>query len=753
MKRTLPLLLTLCMLISLFAIPVSAYTSSTSSRYPTNWVAAVDATFADASAAPLADFSISHLKNGTTDNESIVSSLSLARGMWRLYNSTTISSDTGYSYLTGTAEQYASDNSNIGLVTTAGSTIDLAVKFSSLPEIGDDLLPIAADGSYTPNGSAKLTDLGQNTGFILRVKSRSDYINLDGTPNIHTGGTNKNKPRSTEYIISFVKYDNPVLGTNAAIIFKTGAATTWTTADAGSREVYFCNLDLGSSAQYHRYTFSTDYSKAVVGNTDDLVTLYIDGERATTFSIPARNNYSAACKDTLTMGLYINQFTEGAKSEEGFDAQVDVDQLSVYGTPLTPASDTPSDFVEVAPLQTEAFEDALNKAESLTEEDYSKKTWSALAALVAEAKALGPIADMTPETITQEELNELTEKLNAAIAALRYNDFNSVVEEKRLYIGHSFFNATDTTGYPYVWTNGSLIFTDPNYDIGQYRSGSGQTSDLASFSSAVFAPTEVEGEYKVVAKYRTGTSMANRAMNKAPVGGFVIYTHANTVGTSTSRYASQLFGDDNIPIMNGIKVGDIARLENVTLYSDKAAGLQTSGSWYSRYDPKVVDGTYDVTNSGSTCDAILTRYPCAQAVTWRDHFEDFSSTSAVVMIQAIGAHLDEYYEITGKIAAANPDDYTKDSWAALEAVAAEVDLEREDLTQDDIDAWTDALNEAYDALVLAGAGSGDADDPNNPNKGEDTGDTGKVFLVLGIVALLAIGCAVTLVIGRRRGNF
>ena len=267
--------------------------------------------------------------------------------------------------------------------------------------------------------------------------------------------------------------------------------------------------------------------------------------------------------------------------------------------------------------------------------------------------------------------------------------------------------------------------------------------------SIVFEKGENENEYKVANVYPRGTKMENR-VNKAPEGGFIIYSHNNIPYTSSSRYASQLFGDANAVVATQIEVGQVAILENVTIHSDKAATLVTDGIWRSRYDPEKVSTAND-----PICNEIIAKYPYngTSDIIWQDQFDDFSTISALVMQLPIGAFMDEYNEISGKVQATIETQYTADSWKALQDVVATIDLSDKNLTQDMIDEWTVALTEAYEALVKIENPDGGNGGSNNPGSSEDTGDTDFVLVALAVIGLASIACVAVLVIGRRRGNF
>ncbi len=752
MKRIFSIFLTLCMLAALFVVPTYAYKTAGADLWPSEWHADLNITFSGKTAAPLGNLYYTQSSNVTdaTVNPDIAAD---ANGYLYLNTSLTVAAPTNFLRTTLEAGQVNTTNNNF--VTDEGSTIDLAVKFRDLPKATSEIIKIDpttgefatsdANGSISSNARGQM---GRYLGFTLNVHSVADFINPDGSVKVHPSGTNKDKPYSTEYYISFVEYDNDVLGTNAAIIFISGSATGWTSWTTSVREVYFCNLDIGAASEYHRYTFTTDYSKGLAG--EDMVTLYIDGEKATTFSAPAYRSYNATLGDYVNFGLNLNGYCETYPSTHitmpnQVTMSVMLDQLSIYGTALTPKDANPSTFNEEAPLYTEDYEDAIARAQAIAPDAYSKKSWKALEDALALADELPPVSEMAKPEVTQADLDAVTQAIEQAIDGLKFNDFSSVVDERRLMIPFSYYNATSPNGYAHAWTNSTILFSDPNYDVSEYKVND---MDLASFTGIVFEPTDVAGQYKATAVYKAGTTMANRAIKSAPAGGFMIYTHVNVPGTSNSRYASQLFGDENGAIVSQIKVGDLAVLENITLNDGDAATLVTTGDWRSRYDPTVSEG--DATSTGDVCDRVMATYPHSGPV-WRDVFEDFATSSALVMQIPVGADLKEYNEICGKIDAANPNLYTEESWAALNAVRDGIDLEQEGLDQDTIDGWVEELKAAFAALV--GIDSDSAEDPSNPGNKPNTGDTTKVFITFGAVAFLAIACVAALVIGRRRGNF
>lgn len=750
MKRALTLLLTFLMVASLAIVPALAYEAPSVALWDSEWHADLNIAFNNQSATPLNSLVYDQSVPGTTTSVSDpFNSDVLAQskdGALNLNNSGKITAATGYIRNTLTAG--APDTTNHNLVGTTGSTIDLGVRFDNLPTATSNILKVDASGNFTTSGytSNPRGQLGRQLGFVLNVQSVSDFINADGSVKLHPSGSNAGKPYSTEYYISFVAYDNAVKGTNAAIIFISGSASGFTsTSWTAVREVYFCNLDFGADAEYHRYTFTTDYSKGLVG--EDMVTLYIDGVETTTFTAPAYRNYSASAEDAVKMSLNLNGYCETA-SDGALSMGVSLDQLSIYGTALTPKDATMSTFNEEAPLYTGDYVAALAAANALTASDYSKKTWKPIAEALAAAAELPEVGVMNKDNVSQQQLDAITQQINDGIAGLRFNAFDSAIEEKRLYIPFSYYDSG--SGYAYAWTNSTILFTNPNYDIATYKVNN---ADLNDFMSIVFEPTSTAGTYKVVEVSARGTAMAKRTTH-APSGGFIIFTHNNLPGTSSSRYASQLFGDANAAVSSQIEVGQFATLENVTLNASSAATLQTTGIWRSRYDPVVLANPNSLATSDSpACIEILYRYPYTgtDSVKWRDQFDDFSTTSALVMQLPVGAYKDEYNLIAGKIASANEDHFTAESWKNLQDVLATVNMDDPNLNQDMIDDWTDALNAAYDALVKLNDPNGGG--ANNPGSGQNTGDTDFVLVTLGVIAFLAVTCVAVLVIGRRRGNF
>ncbi|MBQ2252367.1 MAG: hypothetical protein II328_00130, partial [Clostridia bacterium] len=487
----------------------------------------------------------------------------------------------------------------------------------------------------------------------------------------------------------------------------------------------------------------------------DMVTLYIDGEKATTFSAPAYRAYNKDLGDSVTFGLYNCGYFNQTAINGQVDMTVSIDQFSVYGTALTPVDGTMSTFKEEAPLYPEEFKETVEAAKAMDPTPYSKKSWKAVEEALKKADKLPAVGEMTKDNVTQEQLDAIVQEINSAIANLKYNDFNSVVDEKRILVPYSFYNPADPTGYAYAWTNATVLFSDPNYDIAEYKVNG---STMTSFTSLVFEKVENSDpaapvQYEVKEIYPSGTPMDKRTTNKAPQNGFILYANKNIPGTSTSRYASQIFGDDNADVIAQVRVGTLVELENITFNDGAAATLQTSGQWLSRYDPNMLNSMVLPTSTGAVCDDVMVKYPHADPV-WRDSFEDFTTSSALVMKLPVGADMDDFNEIMGKIDTLNELDYTEKTWKSLQKVLAKVDLEREDLTQDMIDEWTDALNEAFEGLKKAEIKEPEEDKKEeNPGTGENTGDTDFVLITLAVIALLAIGCMTVLVIGRRRGNF
>lgn len=759
MKRAFSFLLAVVMLAALFAVPALAYdTSSNEGLWPSKWHAELNIAFDDATASPLRplQYTQSHNFDEGSSPEAINPDLAAQsrKGALYLTNNAKFSAATKFVRNTLTAGQPEGlDNHNF--VTAAGSTIDFGVKFTALPKASDDIIKIDADGNFTTAGISSTARgmLGRYLGFNINLHSMSDFINPDGSVKVHPSGSNKDKPYSTEYNLSFVAYDNEKLGTNAAIIFITGSATGWTSWTSSVRNVYFCNLDIGRSAKYQRFTLTTDYAKGLAG--EDMVTLYIDGKKATTFEAPAYRAYSATLGDSLTMGLYTNGYCEAAAHNGEVSLMASLDQFSVYGTALTPVDGTMSTFKEEAPLYREEFKETVEAAKAIDPTLYSKKSWKAVETALKKADKLPAVDEMNKDNVTQEELDAIVHEINSAIENLKYNDFNSVVEEKRIFVPYSFFNPSDPTGYAYAWTNATILFSDPDYDISEYKVNG---ADLTNFTSVVFEkvpnddPAAPE-QYKVTKIYLPGTKPESREINKAPKDGFILYSNKNVPGNSTSRYASQLFGDDNADVIAQLQVGTIVELENITLNDDAAATLVTSGQWLSRYDPRILNSTVFPTSTGAVCDDVLVKYPLSDPK-WQDCFEDFTTASALVMQLPLGADMEDFNEVMGKIDTLNELDYTAKTWKSLQKVLAKVDLEREDLTQDMIDSWTDDLNEAFEGLKKIEVKEPEEDKKEeNAGTGENTGDTDFVLITLAVIGLLAIGCMTVLVIGRRRGNF
>ncbi len=744
MKRALSFILTLVMLASLFCVPAIAYETAQPALWPSDWHADLNLAFRDATAAPLASLMYTQSVPTSAQTQATAINPDIAAqansGALHLTADGKIEAATGYIRNILSAGQ--PDTTNHNFVTAEGSTMDLAVRFNELPTAKEDIIKIDANGDFITTGisSNARGQLGKNLGFVVNFHSASDFINPDGSVKLHTSGSNAGNPYSTDYYLSFVAYDNAVLGTNAAIIFVTGTTSSWTSWTSCVREVYFCNLDFGADAEYHRYTLTTDYAKGLEG--EDMVTLYIDGVAVKTFSTPGYRNYSATTGDYVDLSLNLNGYCE-VDAENKLSMSVSLDQLSIYGRALTPASGTMSTFVEEAPLYTDDYAAAVAAAKAMDATLYSKKTWKPIADALAKADALPPVAELNKGNATQEELDAITQEINSGIQNLRYNEFDMAVEVKRLLIPFSYFNASDSTGYAYAWTNSTILFTDPNYDTASYKVNG---SALVDFMSIVFKPTATAGQYEVIEVNVRNTPLADRT-TKAPAGGFILYTHNNIPGTSSSRYASQLFGDANAQIAAQIEVGHIAVLENVTIHSNKAAELVTSGVWKSRYDPNKTS-----TVNAPVCSEIMSQYPYSGtgSVTWQDQFDDFETISAIALQLPIGAFMQDFNRITSRISTLNETRYTEESWAALQTIVEKINLDDPNLNQDMIDEWTDELTAAYNALVrLSDLEGGEG---NNSGAGSNTGDTSKVLITLSVMAVLAILSAAALIIGRRRGN-
>ena len=435
------------MLAALFVVPAAAYkTSSSKGLWPSQWHAELNIAFDDATADPLRPLQYTQNHNMDVDETPAAINPDLASqsrlGALFLTNIAKFSAATKFVRNTLTAGQ-PEGMENHNFVTAAGSTIDLGVKFNSLPKASDDLIKIDSNGNFITTGISSTARgmLGRYSGFNINLHSMSDFINPDGTVKLHPSGANKDKPYSTEYNISFVAYDNEVLGTNAAIIFISGSASGWTSWTSAVRNVYFCNLNIGRSAKYHRITFTTDYAKGLEG--EDMVTMYIDGEKATTFSAPAYRAYNKDLGDSVTFGLYNCGYFNQTAINGQVDMTVSIDQFSVYGTALTPVDGTMSTFKEEAPLYPEEFKETVEAAKAMDPTPYSKKSWKAVEEALKKADKLPAVGEMTKDNVTQEQLDAIVQEINSAIANLKYNDFNSVVDEKRILVPYSFYNPAD----------------------------------------------------------------------------------------------------------------------------------------------------------------------------------------------------------------------------------------------------------------------------------------------------------------------
>lgn len=748
MKRTIGLMLTLAMLAAAFAVPALAYTDPSESAWPSDWRPAVGMNFSDADASPLQGLRLITDANQASPAPG-EQAVTYTAGAALAENTTALDAPGAYVRSDYKAAQ-SNATTNHGMVSADGATIDLAVKFLSLPDLTTDILNVDGDGNYTTSGSRNL--LGQQVGLVINIRSLEPYY----TGRLNNAGL----PYETEYMISFAKYDNPQKGTNAVIVFNTGNRGSLSSLSGCPREVYFCNLDVGETAGYHRYTFKTDYAayRADPTNTDNTVTLYVDGVAATTFSAPMYTAPNANTGDSVNFRLYTHGRTDRAPLRVSFD------QCDFYGTPLTPKDATPATFVEEAPLYTQAFLEAYNAATALTESTYSKKSWAVLAAVLAEVT---PLPTLDKAHVTQAQLDDWTARINAAVDALKVNEFKTATIQKKIYIPYSYWDWNDRASYQYAWTNSAILFTNPyfspeNYWIFTNLEQTGTPMNLTYWTSIVCSPTAVPGEFTVDAVFPSRTPMYERIYNGsfcAPDGGFLLFVHLNTeteMESSTSRYASQLFADRNAEATANIVVGTTAVLSNVTINDGTAATLSTTGEWRSRYDAQMLNGTYRATSSGALCKTILEKYPVSGGTAvWRDYFQNFETASTLSVAVKGTAYLDDYNAITGKIAAARQADYTAESWAALQAAEAQVNLDLADLTQDMIDEWTDALTAAYNALVKVetpppGGGDGDGDG-DQTGTGEKTGDNA-IFILLGVVSLLAVICAAALVIGRKRGS-
>lgn len=762
MKRFLALTLVILTVLSAVSL-VAAYEGPNTSVLPSEWHAALNLGFNNKSASPLKDFEFK--LDMTADQTDQATTGYYRRGAIELYNKTTFDSkDTGL-YRRAFVEAAQPDTTDHGFVTLSettigdktvlpGSTLDFGLQLRDLTTVDNALLQ--DDGTLVVSGPVYKAGglLGRYAGFVLDLRSVAEYRDQNGDPKV-VGGSNA----ATEFILSFVNYENATTGTHQAIIFLTGSASSISNRVQSKREVYFCNLDVGSSAAYHRYTLSTDYTKCGTG--ENLVTLYIDGEKATTFTAPAYSNYSSTDGDHLTLGCYNTNY-DAAALDGPVTTFAYVDQLSVYGTCLTPSGSTPCVFAETAPLYTEDFLTAYSAAKSLDETEYSKKSWAPIAEVFAECEPV--LETLDRDHVTQAQLDGWQSRLNEAIADLRYNTFDSShATTKRLYIPFAYHSDTDAQGpmnsYAYAWTNSAILFNNPNYDITTY---SVNGMKLVDWTSLVCEPTGNPDEFTITHFYPAGTPLANREANTVPEDGFILYVHVNVPGTSSSYYASQLFADNNAEVLSQLEEGMTVTLENTVLNPNgtatpnTAAALTKNGDfWRSRYDPDVISGTFAPTSSGDTCEAILAKYPPSGSVSWRDYFNGFETTSAIALQLPYLPYLDEYNAIEARIAALNEANYTAESWAALQTALQEnpaLDLESADLTQDMIDARADALKAAYDALVRKDAASEQEDDSKNSNISTDTGDH-VVFIVLGVIAVLAVICAAVLVVGKKRGNF
>lgn len=331
----------------------------------------------------------------------------------------------------------------------------------------------------------------------------------------------------------------------------------------------------------------------------------------------------------------------------------------------------------------------------------------------------------------------------------------SAAAPKKIWVSH--FNDTES------WANESIIFTRSGIgertlgDLTATEPPGATTADVlydhrfANYYTLVCAWDNERGAYVVQQLSWEGSDSvgANLAASfSVPDNGFILAVHMDAIVYES--HISIEFGRRNL---SGMTRGTWRSFEGAEVYlynidleaATRETALQISGLFYSKLSEQGrANGWTEVYESfttesyvmigGEDPDAIVSPYRPAHVEVTTTKLKD-----AVDEAQS----LDEY-------------DYTQASWDALQATIAAVDIEKEGLTQEEVDAWRAAVAEATANLLPVGEETPDGTEPGDADPAEDgdnpdetirnpgkkqTGESGNMtlYIVIGAVALVLLG--------------
>lgn len=446
----------------------------------------------------------------------------------------------------------AKDKTHPEFETEKGFTIDFSAKFDCLPKL--------LNAKYNNETYAKLA----RVGFVVNAVS-----------NTH--------PNARGFILSFAEADCAAASTNGAITFIQGDVND--VENANNPLSRFVNLPVGDG-KFHRYTLVYDGAASVK--------IYLDGNptKLAQFSFNENNQGRLATPNYVSIGSrHIPDL------EEPYNAGTDVyvDCIRCYnGTTQTVGNHALVPYGGICGVFARADTARLDRLRYIAEEMNASGAYS-----VDEPEI--PVDYYVKQ---QSLVDALADQLEKNILAA----YESAKSDTDIRVAFDY--GTYGKGYPYAWTNSSILFAEEGYDTLNYK----PRGDLSYFASVVFGDLG-DGTCEVKEIYPATTPMIDRH-TVVGSGEVILYIHPNDANTSTSSYASQAFGDANQVALASIGEGNVYQL---MCYTDSArTGILSLGKWRSRYDPNVGvnDGSeiypYHPTETESTKPA-------------RDFFEGFTT--------------------------------------------------------------------------------------------------------------------------------
>ena len=458
-------------------------------------------------------------------------------------------------------------------------------------------------------------------------------------------------------------------------IWYSSSLTGGRTAIATYRLAAFADVEGIRVAFYHAdnrsYTFTVEYSEdgegwdEVLGTTASATqSSYIEGSQAQHYEDgvhPLETFEFESPVYAKYLRILVTRCDEGT-SPINFAA---FHVFEAYGEYDSESAAEPADY--------SAVEAALNVVKDLTEDFYTEISWQNLTDLIENI-------NYDQDVLHQDEVDGYALDIESAVEGL------ILADAEEIQIAQSFYS--DLGGSP-AWTNGSMIFTEPEYSLSEYKmkrsANDSSPMTIASWLRIFCAPTDdavIDEESGMYDKYVITNIKGTLDSTQVPVSddemvpqnenlidddwggyGFVLAINVNAHSYfegNESQYASQEFGNRNKQAYENLalSVGDIVCLHGVInpffeTGDISAVDLDVTGTWIHRYgefngmgapDPTPIYRVSPTVNENADVDG-----PQYLA---RDQFEDFFSSATLTRYVAPQT--------------ANPGDVTGDGEVTLE---------------------------------------------------------------------------------------